>query len=65
MTQAQKQWLSENPGYQAIGRPRPGVKFQDAGTLYADGTFEPMAPMKPIRMEQGCFGVGKPVEVPQ
>jgi hypothetical protein len=58
MTEAQKQWLADHPQYQPVGRPRPDVRFINSGTLYADGTFDPLAPMKPIRLRDGCFGVG-------
>jgi hypothetical protein len=59
LTSAQKTWLEENTGYVLIGPPRPGVSYYDVGTLYADGTHEPSAPMKPIRLEPNARGVGK------
>jgi hypothetical protein len=58
MTDAQRAWLEANPNYQSIGKPFPGVKFVACGTLYADGRFDPMAPMKAIKIEPGSFGVG-------
>lgn len=58
MTDAQTEWLRKNPGYVLVGPPRSGVKFDKAGTLYADGSFDLLAPMKPIRLEQGCKLVG-------
>jgi len=57
-TEAQKNWLSQHPEFQPVGPPRPGVSFTICGTLYADGGFEPMAPMQTIRLEQGCVCVG-------
>lgn len=57
-TEAQVAWFSRNPGYRCVGRPRAGVSFTKCGTLYADGRFEPLAPMKVIRLEPGCIGVG-------
>lgn len=60
MTEAQKAWLEEHRNYVPIVWPRPGVVFHDVGTLYADGRFDPVAPMKPIKLEPGCFGVGIP-----
>lgn len=58
MTPQQKAWLEANPNYQQVGAPRPGVRFIDCGTLYGDGSFERLAPMKPIVLREGCFGVG-------
>lgn len=58
MTDAQQQWLAANPGFEPVGRPRQ-VRFSETGTLYADGTYEPIGPMKPIVLSPGCFGVGK------
>jgi hypothetical protein len=60
MTDAQRAWLKEHPAYMSIGYPRHGVFFDQAGTLYADGRFEPLAPMKVIKIEQGSFCVGIP-----
>lgn len=60
MTEAQKKWMDDHPQYTAIGWPRPGILFDTAGTLYCDGRFDPIAPMKPIKLEPGCFGVGIP-----
>ena len=58
MTPEQKAWLDSHPNYQPVGAPHPDVKFIGAGTLYADGTFDPLASMKPIVLREGCFGVG-------
>lgn len=59
-TEAQLGWLAAHPMYEACGAPRPGVRFHECGTLYADGRFELMAPMKPVRLEDGCRLVGVP-----
>ena len=58
MTTAQRNWLDAHPNYQAVGRPRQGVQFTSCGTLYADGTFELLAPTKPVMLREGCFAVG-------
>lgn len=58
MTEAQRAWLEANPNYGPIGPPRPDVQFTGCGTLYADGRFDPLAPMKVIKIEPGSFGVG-------
>lgn len=58
MTEAQQKWLDEQPDFEPIGRPRP-VRFSETGTLYADGTYEQIGPMKTIVLSPGCFGVGK------
>lgn len=58
MTPSQKDWLEQHPRYEPVGKPRPGVKFSDCGTLYTDGRFDSLRPMKVVRLEQGCFAVG-------
>lgn len=58
LTKAQVEWLIEHPQYCFPGPPRPGPVSKDCGTLYADGRFEPMAPMKAVRLEEGCRLVG-------
>jgi hypothetical protein len=58
LTEAQEKWLAARPEYVFCGPPRPGLRFGDAGTLYADGRFEKMEPGKPIRLEPGCRLVG-------
>lgn len=68
MTQEQQDWLDAHPGYQRVGPPRPGVRFRDCGTLYPDGSFDPMAPMKVARLVAGppyaiCVGVAVVGEV--
>lgn len=63
MTDAQRDWMAANPQYVFCGRPRPGINFRECGTLYADGRFEPMAPMKPIKLEEGCRLVGVPSDL--
>lgn len=60
MTNEQRQWLEMNPEFSPVGPPRSGVKFRNCGTLYEDGEFVPMAPLKPIRLAEGCFCVGVP-----
>jgi hypothetical protein len=60
LTQAQIDWLAANPQYDFPGPPKPGPRFYECGTLYADGRFEPMAPMKPVKLEDGCRLVGIP-----
>jgi hypothetical protein len=60
LTKAQVQWLTDHPEYCFPGPPRPGRKFRNAGTLYADGSFEPMAPMKVVRLRDGCRLVAVP-----
>ena len=60
MTEAQKQWFRLNPDYVLVGPPRPGPHFNRAGTLYANGRFERMEPIKPIRLQGGGKLVGIP-----
>lgn len=59
MTEAQKHWLDVYSDFEPVGPPRPGVSFAESGTLYADGRYEKSEPMMPIRLEPGCFGVGR------
>ena len=59
MTEAQRQWLDNNPHFGPIGPPR-AVQFAEWGTLYGDGTYERMdnAPRgAPIRVGAGAVGV--------
>ena len=58
MTKEQRDWLDRNPGYQSVGKPRAGVTFSQCGTLYADGHFEPLFPMRVVKLEDGSFAVG-------
>lgn len=44
LTLAQMAWLRKHPKYSPIGRPRPGVRFHQVGTLHGGGTFEPTVP---------------------
>ncbi len=60
LTDAQRGWLAAHPHYCFCGRPRADVRFHECGTLYADGRFEPMAPMKVVKLEDGCRLVGVP-----
>jgi hypothetical protein len=60
LTKAQIAWLSDHPQYCFPGPPRPGPRFYECGTLYADGRFELMAPMKVSRLEEGCRLIGIP-----
>ena len=59
-TDAQLSWLGVHPMYCACGKPKPGLRFHECGTLYADGRFIPMAPMKTVHLEKGCRLVGIP-----
>lgn len=63
MTDAQTGWLAEHPHYVLCGPPRPSVSFKECGTLYADGRFEPMAPMKAVKLEAGCKLIGVPSDL--
>ena len=47
LTPAQMAWLNKHPEYSPIGRPRPGVRLHQPGTLHGDGTFEPVTPVRP------------------
>lgn len=65
MTEAQRQWLSDNPSFKPIGPPR-AVRFIQWGTLHSDGTYQRMdnAPsMTPITVGNGAIGVGE-IETP-
>jgi hypothetical protein len=63
LTDAQQGWLANHPQYCFPGRPKSGLMFYESGTLYADGRFEPMAPMKAVRLEEGCRLVGIPSDL--
>lgn len=63
LTPAQRAWLANSPQYDLCGPPRPGISFRECGTLYADGRFEPSAPMKAIRLEPGCVLIGVPSDL--
>lgn len=58
MTQAQEKWLNEHPDFEGIGPPR-SIKFEEWGSLHADGTYERLdnAPRKPIQVGTGAIGV--------
>ena len=58
MTDAQRQFLSDNPQFGPVGPPR-SVKFSEWGTLYADGTYQRLdnAPRKAIQVGAGAIGV--------
>lgn len=60
MTAPQLHWMETHPQYVFCGRPRPDVQFKDCGTLYADGRFEPMAPMQTVHLHDRCRLVGVP-----
>jgi hypothetical protein len=60
LTKAQVAWLCAHPQYCFPGPPKPGPRFYECGTLYADGRFELMAPMKAVKLEPGCRLVGIP-----
>ena len=63
LTKAQIAWLTDHPEYCFPGPPKPGRKFKDAGTLYADGSFEPMYPMNVVRLRDGCRMVAIPNDI--
>ncbi len=63
LSEAQRSWLANSPEYVPVGPPRPGVAFKECGTLYADGRFELMAPMKVVKLEEGCICVGVPSDL--
>jgi hypothetical protein len=58
LSDEQRSWLDAHPEYRPVGAPRPGVSFTRCGTLYRDGRFDISAPMKVIRLEPGCIGIG-------
>ena len=39
--------LHKHPDYSPVGRPRPGIHYEQVGTLHGDGTFEPTVPVQP------------------
>jgi hypothetical protein len=63
LTDAQRSWMAAHPHYCFPGRPKAGVSYRECGTLYADGRFDPMAPMKVVRLEEGCVLVGVPSDL--
>lgn len=63
LTDAQRAWMAAHHQYCFPGRPKPGLSFHECGTLYADGSFDPMAPMKPVRLKEGCVLVGIPSDL--
>jgi len=57
-TPQQKAWFDEHPNYVFVGPPSPHDRYIACGTLYADGSFVPLVPMKPIELRPGCVCVG-------
>lgn len=62
MTDEQKVWLTANPTHQPVGKPTPGIRFTNCGTLYPDGTFKALRSMEVVRLPIGppyavCVGV--------
>jgi hypothetical protein len=59
LTKAQMAWLQRHPEYSPIGRPVPGVRYHQAGTLHGDGTFEPLGPpTNPIKLRPDGMSIG-------
>ncbi|MDB5612092.1 MAG: hypothetical protein JWP25_8992 [Bradyrhizobium sp.] len=61
MTDEQKTWLAANPTHEPVGKPTPGIRFTNVGTLYPDGSFVALRPMEPIKLVAGppyAIGVG-------
>jgi hypothetical protein len=56
ITDAQLAWLNEHPTYLRVGL---GGNYKNCGTLYPDGSFEPMAPTKTVVLRHGCLCVGE------
>jgi hypothetical protein len=48
MTEAQKTWLDDHSGYEAIGVTCSDTEYGDRGLLCADGTFRPSKPPRPV-----------------
>jgi hypothetical protein len=63
LTEAQRGWLGNHPQYDLCGHPRLGISFRECGTLYADGRFEPISPMKVVKLEQDCRLIGIPSDL--
>ena len=65
LTPARTAWLRKHPEYSPIGRPRPGVRFHQVGTLHGDGTV-PAQPgsllrtVAKLRPDGMSIGVGIP-----
>lgn len=59
-TPAQSAWLKAHPGYMRTSHAR--AKFEQRGTLHADGTFVPATGRNPAMDGGGAFAVGIPVK---
>jgi hypothetical protein len=46
LTNPQPEGLRWHPTYSPIGRPRPGIHYEQVGTWDGDGTFEPTAAVR-------------------
>ena len=71
-TPAQISWLHKHPDYSPIGRPRPGIHYEQVGTLHGDGMFERTVPVQPgsllrtvvkLRPDGMSIGVGIPTRI--
>jgi hypothetical protein len=55
LTPARTAWLRKHPEYSPIGRPRPGVRFHQVGTLH--GAFEPLQNLVAVKLRGDCMSV--------
>jgi hypothetical protein len=57
LTPAQLAWMKEHVGYECVGKPRPGVRFNNCGTLHGDGTFEPLKNLVAVKLRSDTQSV--------
>ena len=43
--------------YECLGKPRPGVTYNNCGTLHGDGTFEPLKNLVAVKLRSDCMSV--------
>jgi hypothetical protein len=54
---SQLAWMKQHVEYECLGRPRPGVTFNNCGTLHGDGTFEPLKNLVAVKLRSECMSV--------
>ena len=57
LTPAQHAWMKQHVEYECLGKPRPGVQFNNCGTLHGDGTFEPLKNLVAVKLRSDCMSV--------
>jgi hypothetical protein len=57
LTPAQQAWMKRHVEYECLGKPRPGVTYNNCGTLHGDGTFEPLKNLVAVRLRSDLQSV--------